>query len=126
MIVSDGHGAIQVTGAAGNAGDFIVLTGSWDGSVFLVQNLDICSMIYIPAGSYLMGNSNIGNDAPPYQRYEELPQHPVYVPAYKIRKYEVTRAEYRAFMDAGVHSHPAYWSTAGWDWSSNNWGAEPH
>lgn len=58
------------------------------------------AMIYIPAGYFLMGNSGFGDD----QRYSyeiEFPQHSVYVLGYSIGKYEVTRGEYRAFMNAG-------------------------
>jgi len=66
-------------------------------------------MIYIPAGSFLMGNSNVGNDAV-YHYSNELPQHSVYLSAYYIGKYEVTRGEYRAFMNATGHAAPYYWA----------------
>jgi len=67
-------------------------------------------MVYIPAGSFLMGN----NGHEPYSRSEELPQYSVYLSGYWIGKYEVTRGEYRKFMDAGGYSNPAYWSSDGW------------
>jgi formylglycine-generating enzyme required for sulfatase activity len=94
-------------------------------------------MIYIPAGSFLMGNSGVGNDAA-YSSCSELPQHSVNLSAYYIGKYEVTRGEYRQFMNAGGYSNPAYWSSAGWSWkvgngrtqpaywdASQNWGSPP-
>jgi len=65
-------------------------------------------MIYIPAGSFLMGNSNVGNDAV-YHYSSELPQHSVYLSAYSIGKYEVTRGEYRAFMNATGRAAPYCW-----------------
>jgi len=70
-------------------------------------------MVYIPAGSFLMGYSGIGDDAV-YSDSWELPQHSVYLSAYCIGKYEVTRADYRKFIEAGGYSNPAYWSTEGW------------
>jgi len=93
-------------------------------------------MIYIPAGSFLMGNSNVGNDAV-YRNSSELPQHSVSLAAYSIGKYEVTRGEYRAFINAGGYSNSAYWSSAGWTWKGSktqpsyywvdpvNWGTPP-
>ena len=80
-------------------------------------------MIYIPAGSFLMGNSNVGNDAV-YYYSNELPQHTVTLAAYSIGKYEVTRGEYRAFMNAGGYSNSSYWSTAGWSWKGSR--TEPY
>jgi len=90
-------------------------------------------MIYIPAGSFLMGN----NGHEPYSYSNELPQHSVTLSAYSIGKYEVTRGEYRAFMNAGGYSHQAWWSSAGWTWKGSktqpqaywadpvNWGTPP-
>jgi len=75
----------------------------------------IGAMIYIPAGSFLMGNN--GSEGYSYSR--ELPQHSVYVSGYYIGKYEVTRGEYRAFMNAGGYSNSAYWSSAGWSWKGS-------
>lgn len=69
-------------------------------------------MIYIPAGSFLMGN----NGSEPYSYSDELPQHSVFLSGYYIGKYEVTRGEYRAFMNAGGYSNSAYWSNVGWTW----------
>ncbi|MBI3920113.1 MAG: formylglycine-generating enzyme family protein, partial [Armatimonadetes bacterium] len=82
-------------------------------------------VVYIPAGSFLMGNSGVGDDAALGQP-EELPQRSVYLPDYYIGKYEVTRGEYRAFMDAGGYSKPAYWSRAGWKWRVSSSRTQPH
>ena len=54
-------------------------------------------MITIPAGSFLMGNN--GHEG--FEGPEEFPQHSVYLPAYQIAKYEVTRGEFRKFIEAG-------------------------
>lgn len=75
-------------------------------------------MVYIPAGSFLMGN----NGSEPYSNANELPQHSVYLSGYWIGKYEVTRGEYRKFMEAGGYSNSAYWSADGWSWRlSHGW-----
>ena len=101
-----------------------------------VNMTDIGAMIYIPAGSFLMGNSGVGYDAT-YVRSDELPQHSVYLSDYHIGKYEVTRGQYRQFMDAGGYSNSAYWSTDGWTWkgtrtepaccwaAQQSWGSPP-
>jgi gamma-glutamyl hercynylcysteine S-oxide synthase len=72
-------------------------------------------MVPIPGGSFLMGNTQVGDDAA-QPLPEELPQHAVRLPAYSIGRYEVTRGEYRAFMEAGGYTNDAYWSAAGWTW----------
>ena len=89
-------------------------------SFFSTVNSD-CEMIYIPAGSFLMGN----NGSEPLSSDDELPQHSVYLSGYWIGKYEVTRGEYRQFMDAGGYSNPAYWSSDGWNWKLSNSRTEP-
>ncbi len=85
-------------------------------------------MVYVPAGSFLMGNSGVGNDGVYYWYWSssnELPQHSVYLSGYWIGKYEVTRGEYRQFMNAGGYSHQAYWSSEGWSWKVSNSRTEP-
>jgi formylglycine-generating enzyme required for sulfatase activity len=107
--ISDGRGEITVTGRTATLGEFLILDGSWNGQFFSVVPMD---MIYIPAGDFLMGN----NGSEPYSNMDELPQHSVTLSGYFIGKYEVTRGEYRAFMNAGGYSTQSYWSTAGWSW----------
>jgi hypothetical protein len=73
-------------------------------------------MITIPAGNFLMGNSGKGEFVHP----EELPQHSVYLPTYQIGKFEVTRGEYRRFIEAGGYQDPRYWSPEGWKWKESD------
>jgi len=89
-----------------------------------VQDIQPCEMISIPAGSFLMGNSGVGNDAS-YVNSAELPQHAVSLSGYYIGKYEVTRGEYQAFMTAGGYSNSVYWSSAGWSWKVSNSRTQP-
>jgi iron(II)-dependent oxidoreductase len=76
----------------------------------------IGEMITIPAGSFLMGSD--GSD--PYSSPDELPQHSVELPTYQIGKYQVTRGEYRAFIEAGGYKDPSYWSPDGWEWKESD------
>ncbi len=124
----DGSGEITVVGATAALSDFLVVTGDWDGSVLTVSGVveqvispAPCEMIYIPDGSFLMGN-NVGE---PYASSDELPQHSVWLSGYWIGKYEVTRGEYRRFMEAGGYSAPVYWSTEGWVWKASLGRTEP-
>ncbi len=130
--ISDGRGEIAISGLTANLGDFLSLEGNWDGTTLAVSHspgkvvmYSPWNMVYIPAGSFKMGNSNVGNDAV-YHRLEELPQHSVMLSAYYIGKYDVTRGEYRAFMNAGGYSNSAYWSTDGWSWKVSNSRTQPY
>jgi formylglycine-generating enzyme required for sulfatase activity len=85
-------------------------------------------MISIPASSFMMGNSGVGDDKK-HANPNELPQHSVTLTAYSIGKYEVTRGQYRQFINAGGYTNSAYWSTAGWSWKGSRtepafWAAE--
>ena len=73
-------------------------------------------MVTIAAGSFLMGNT--GDEG--FEGPEEFPQHPVYLPTYQIGKYEVTRGQYRRFIEAGGYEDPDYWSPEGWKWKQSD------
>ncbi|MCX6343588.1 MAG: formylglycine-generating enzyme family protein [Armatimonadetes bacterium] len=81
-------------------------------------------MISIPAGSFLMGNSGVGNDKK-YSNPTELPKHSVTLSAYSIGKYEVTRGQYKQFIKAGGYSNKSYWSNEGWKWKISKKRTEP-
>ncbi len=70
---------------------------------FDVENC-LGEMIVIPAGNFMMGS---GPDDP-YAGKNEFPQHSVYLPEYRIGKYQVTRGEYRKFIEAGGYEEPKY------------------
>jgi len=78
-------------------------------------------MITIPAGTFLMGNN--GNE--PFSTGAELPQHRVDLPTYEIGKCEVTRGQYRKFIEAGGYDQPGHWSKEGWKWKEEVERKEP-
>lgn len=81
-------------------------------------------MVCVPGGPFLMGNSGVGDDAADgYPR--EYPQHPVNVSTFWIGKSEVTRAQYRQFVNAGGYSNAAYWSAEGWVWRNSLGRSQP-
>ena len=61
-------------------------------------------MVYIPAGSFLMGAKDDDNDAIP----DEKPQHEVELSEYWIGKYPVTNSEYQVFVRNQKHTPPSY------------------
>jgi sulfatase modifying factor 1 len=67
-------------------------------------------MIKIPAGEFIMGNngrpSDEGSGDP-----DEMPEHKAYLDDYRMDKYEVTNAQYKAFVDATSHRPPKLWLT---------------
>lgn len=125
--ISDGGGEVAVTGMTANLDDFLIVTGDWTGTALNVTAAygafgpANAEMIYIPAGSFLMGN----NGSEPYSFSDELPQHSVDLAGYWIGKYEVTRGQYAQFMAAEGYSNPAYWSSAGWTWKVNSGRTKP-
>jgi formylglycine-generating enzyme required for sulfatase activity len=73
-------------------------------------------MVTIPAGRFLMGNNGHEGFGSP----EEFPQHGVDLPAYQIGRYEVTRGQYRTFIEAGGYDDRRYWSAEGWNWKESD------
>ncbi len=66
--------------------------------------------VTIPAGEFLMGSDKAKDkDASD----DELPQHRLYLPAYRISRASITNAQYKIFVDATGHIQPdalAKWS----------------
>ena len=82
--------------AAGNALNFI---GDTRPGVGLDENgLPDIVWCDVPAGEFLMGNDKETDEM---ARDSEMPQHTVYLDAYRIAKYPVTNAQYQAFVEAG-------------------------
>lgn len=87
---------------------------------------DGAEMVYVPAGNFLMGSSESDASADP----DERPQHNVYLSPYYIDRYEVTNAQFAAFVEATGYDTDAEREGWGWVWSSSDWqrvdGAEWH
>jgi len=60
--------------------------------------------VSIPAGPFLMGSSR-----PSDRQGHEGPQHTVTLPAFRIGRYPVTKAQYAAFVDAMDYDLPGDW-----------------
>ncbi len=82
------------------------------------------ALAYVPAGAFLMGDSGQGDDATDALS-KERPQHRVTLSAYWIGKYQVTRGQYRLFMNAGGYATRSYWSADGWAWKTGGNHTQP-
>ena len=69
-----------------------------------VREADDMTMVYVPAGEFLMG-SVAGEGAD-----NEHQQHPVYLDGYWIDRTEVTNGEYRRCQEAGACTQPGNWT----------------
>lgn len=78
--------------------------------------------ISIPSGDFTMGS--LFSD--PHAQTDEQPQHTVYLDAYQMGKYEITNAQYLAFMDAGGYGDSTYWTAEGWIWRTTYNITEPY
>ncbi len=59
------------------------------------------SMVQIPAGDFIMGSNS--------ERDDESPQHPVYLDAFGIDRFEVTNVQYQRFLRVKGRQAPQYW-----------------
>ena len=73
------------------------------------NSIDGATMVYVPAGEFVMGSSDDDKDAQP----DEKPQHTVYLDAYSIYKNDVTVAQYRNFCTATGRAMPR---SPDWGW----------
>lgn len=81
-------------------------------------------MAHVPAGIFAMGNTGAGMDD--YEGMSrEYPAHEVYVPSFWIGRTEVTRAQFRSFIQAGGYADASLWSPEGWAWRVQTGRVEP-
>jgi gamma-glutamyl hercynylcysteine S-oxide synthase len=69
--------------------------------------------VRIPAGVATLGADA---DAIPFGWDNEFPLHRVDVDAFEIDAFDVTNADYLAFVEAGGYAIPDYWSSEDWSW----------
>ena len=90
----------------------------------VIQDCPACPpMVYIPAGSFRMGDIQGGGDS------DEKPVHRVSVSAFLLSQTEVTVSQFRAFVDASGYKTEAeqgngcyVYENGSWDWrSGKNW-----
>jgi formylglycine-generating enzyme required for sulfatase activity len=67
-----------------------------------ISEKDGVTMVYVPAGEFLMGASSSDSQAASVEK----PQHTVHLDSFWIDKYEVTNALYKKCVDAGRCSRP--------------------
>ncbi|MCP4415551.1 MAG: SUMF1/EgtB/PvdO family nonheme iron enzyme, partial [Chloroflexi bacterium] len=76
----------------------------------------------VPAGPFLMG-SDKQKDKDAHN--DEMDQHEVTLPAYRIGKYLVTNAQFAHFVAAGGYDNDAFWTKEGWANKEKEGWAEP-
>jgi formylglycine-generating enzyme required for sulfatase activity len=77
-------------------------------------------MVYVPEGEFLMGSTDAQVEEAvqmckgcPQEYFEaEMPRHTVALDAFWIDQTEVTNAQYRKCLDAGVCRKPVYWDNS--------------
>ena len=81
---------------------------------------DCPEMVVVPAGTFRMGSDRDDD----WGRGDERPQHRVSVGRFALGRYEVTRAEYEAFVSATGHSDGSRCVTddgrGNWEWRGRN------
>ena len=105
--IVDTFHAMQVRDA-----DVAIVIDEYGGMAGLVTLADIMAQIVafdwveVPAGPFLMGSDKRKDD----QAFDdELPQHTMTLPAYRMARVPVTNAQYRAFVQATSHQPPRHW-----------------
>ncbi len=71
----------------------------------------VADSVAIPAGPALVGTTAAGC---PSALDNELAQHTVDLPAFRIGRVPVTNAEWQEFLADGGYTQPRWWSEAGW------------
>ena len=73
-------------------------------------------MILIPAGPFIMGSTESGDEGPVDQ---------VWLDAFWMARNPVTNAEYAEFIAAGGYREREYWTEAGWEWKKKEKQTKP-
>jgi serine/threonine-protein kinase len=74
---------------------------------------DGAEMVFVPAGEFLMGSEELGDD--------ERPAHQVYLDGFWIDRYEVTNERFARFVDATDYQTTAEKRGWGWVWKGSEW-----
>ncbi len=79
----------------------------------------------VPAGPFVMGSDKT-RDKQAYD--DEIPQRKVDLPTFRINRYPVTNAQYRAFVEDGGYTEQwrHCWTEAGWQWKGDRTGPDTY
>jgi formylglycine-generating enzyme required for sulfatase activity len=77
----------------------------------------------VEAGEFVMGNTK-QTDREAYD--DEMPQHPVTLPAFAVSQYPITNAQFDAFVQDGGYSERwrSCWTKDGWRWKGDRTGPD--
>ena len=109
LVDSDVYPAIDVETKNTTVVQDIIDTYHLEGIVekdgFFVSGKDGTQMVYVPAGTFLMGDESDRAD------YDEAPIHEVYLDGYLIDVFPVTNERYAKFLEAleKYNAHPSPW-----------------
>ncbi len=78
-----------------------------------VWEADSMEMVFIPAGEFVMGSEELGDD--------ERPVHRVYLDSFWIDRYEVTNERFARFVAATGYQTEAEKRGWGWVWKGSEW-----
>ena len=78
-----------------------------------VWKADGAEMVFVPAGEFVMGSEELGDD--------ERPAHRVYLSAFWIDRYEVTNERFARFVAATGYQTEAEQRGWGWVWKGSAW-----
>lgn len=86
-----------------------ILEGCKDEKILETSSVQLgeMPMVMVPAGEFLMGNNQGGNQS---WDFDEKPAHLVYLDAYYMDKYEVTVWQYAKFLEATGRDAPPDWN----------------
>ncbi|HUV88645.1 MAG TPA: SUMF1/EgtB/PvdO family nonheme iron enzyme [Anaerolineae bacterium] len=78
-----------------------------------VWEADGAEMVFVPAGEFIMGSEELGDD--------ERPAHRVYLDGFWIDRYEVTNEQFSRFVAATGYQTEAEQRGWGWVWQGLDW-----
>lgn len=72
-------------------------------------------LVAVPAGPVRLGKPQ---DAPSYGWDIDYGDRPLQVAPFRVSQYQITNAEFLAFVQAGGYQTPTYWCAAAWGWKT--------
>ncbi|MCC5877211.1 MAG: SUMF1/EgtB/PvdO family nonheme iron enzyme [Candidatus Sumerlaeia bacterium] len=96
-ITADELGLVNVSIPA-NAAVSAFGTGNGTAAGAFAYQYELLEFVSVPAGTFTMGNSAVGDDAT-FETPNELPNHEVTLSAYDIGRYQVTNGEFATVMN---------------------------